>query len=204
MLYRMDIGVGRLLSFLEEQDVSENTMVVFLSDNGGSMNNASNNLPLRGHKWTPYEGGSHVPMVISWPGSLHGGAVKSEFVSALDLMPTFLDAAGIPVPEHLDGTNLLPYLSGQMKKLPDRSLFWREYVLGRDTEWMLAPDLKKAIWFGKSSSRSAEPIPDHSSMFDLKEDPYEQNNQGENNVEKLNQLRTLYEEWAKGLENPRW
>ena len=204
MLYRLDLGVGRLLDFLKKQGELENTMVVFLSDNGGSKKNASSNLPLRGWKWSPYEGGTHVPMVISWPEALPGGSTKTDVVSVLDLMPTFLDAAGFPIPEHLDGTTLIPFLDGRMENMPERSLFWREYVLGRDTEWMLSPDLMKAIWFGESSSRSAQQNPDHPSLFDLKEDPFEQNNLGEEKFDQVKDMRARYNEWAEGMESPRW
>lgn len=125
MVTSLDDGVGDVLALLEELGISEGTMVFFLSDNGGpTPANASDNAPLRATKGTVYEGGVRVPFVLAWPSHLPAGSTYDAPVSALDIFPTTLAAAGIEVPANLDGVNLVPYLLGAESAPPHEQLFW--------------------------------------------------------------------------------
>ncbi|QDU88835.1 Arylsulfatase [Pirellulimonas nuda] len=144
MVVGLDRGVGRVIEHLEETGERDNTLIVFLSDNGGATDNHSWNGPLSGAKGCMLEGGVRVPMFWSWPGKVQSGRTSDAVASSLDILPTFLAAAGAealelpPRPSHedktnqpagngpgaLDGVSLLPHLV-EGESLPERRLFWR-------------------------------------------------------------------------------
>ncbi|XZE56562.1 sulfatase-like hydrolase/transferase [Planctomycetaceae bacterium SH139] len=125
MMTCLDHNIGRLLGHLDQRGLRENTLVVFLSDNGGpTSKNKSRNDPFSGVKGDVFEGGVRVPMIASWPGTLAEGKVVSGPVISLDLLPTFTAVAGKRA-EHplLDGKNLLPWLTGKAE-CPNETLYW--------------------------------------------------------------------------------
>ncbi|WP_395750573.1 sulfatase [Prosthecobacter sp.] len=124
MVERMDKGVGMILAELDTQLITENTLVVFSSDNGGER--FSRNLPLFHHKATLWEGGIRVPCLMRWPGKLPKGKVTSQMAITMDLHATFLAAAGVtePAPKPLDGIDLLPLITGDSKPV-ERTFYWR-------------------------------------------------------------------------------
>ncbi|MEO1527147.1 MAG: sulfatase-like hydrolase/transferase [Planctomycetota bacterium] len=145
MMFALDRGIGRLRSHLEKTQQWNNTLVVFFSDNGGATSNASWNGPLRGAKGCLREGGIRIPMIWSWPKKVRRGDRLETTVSSLDLLPTFLAAAGaepLPLSEPMehedaknrkrmvaaigthDGIDLLPQLVDGIQG-PPRRLFWR-------------------------------------------------------------------------------
>lgn len=141
MMYALDRGVGRLVKQLKDSGQLENTLIVFFSDNGGATNNASWNGPLSGRKGTLAEGGVRVPFIFSWPGTLPAGKTYAQPISALDLLPTFMAAAGkklLPLqkaPIYEDGRNrkkgkpyngidVLPDLKEEREPKP-RMFTWR-------------------------------------------------------------------------------
>ncbi len=145
MMYALDQGVGRMHSYLQESGQLQNTLITFFSDNGGATNNGSWNGPLSGTKGCLREGGVRVPMIWSWPGTLPAGEHHRAPVSSLDLLPTFLAAAGakalplgkprshedrsnrkrmVALAGEYDGLDLLPQLKGDVAP-PSRTLFWR-------------------------------------------------------------------------------
>ncbi|MCP4313864.1 MAG: sulfatase [Bacteroidetes bacterium] len=113
MVESLDENVGRLLRWLEEKGLQENTIVVFTSDNGG-FHMATHNRPLRGFKGELYDGGIRVPWIIRWPGVTKPGSVCSKPVISTDLYPTLLEMTGQPLRpgQHLDGVSLVPVLKG--------------------------------------------------------------------------------------------
>ena len=128
MLSALDANVGRVLEALRERRLEEQTLIFFLSDNGGpTAQTTSSNLPLSGFKGQLLEGGVRVPFIVQWKGRLPAGKVERRPVTALDIHPTALAAAGqSPAPEwRLDGVNLLPYLEGGNAGLPHDTLFRR-------------------------------------------------------------------------------
>ncbi len=129
MVSAVDDGVGRLLEKLDELGLSENTLVFFLSDNGGATNNGSINTPLRGTKGTVYDGGMRVPFAFRWPGKISAGVDYDDPVSSMDILATMVSLNNIEIaPERpLDGVDLLPYLTGKKKGVPHDMLFWQMF-----------------------------------------------------------------------------
>ena len=128
MIETLDTNVGRLMHKLEELGLDQNTVVIFMSDNGGlatSEGSPTSNLPLRAGKGWLYEGGIREPMFIKWPGSGSEGSVTDVPVTSTDFYPTMLEIAGLElIPEqHMDGVSLVPLLKGQ-GQLEERPLFW--------------------------------------------------------------------------------
>ena len=151
MIEAMDAAVGNVLDALDRLGLASNTVVVFMSDNGGlstSEGHPTSNLPLRAGKGWLYEGGIREPMMITWPGVVTPGTVCDVPVISTDFYPTILEMAGLPWREaqHVDGVSLVPLLMGR-GRLPDRSLYWHYPHYGnqggspsaaiRDGDWKL-------------------------------------------------------------------
>jgi arylsulfatase A-like enzyme len=140
MVASVDEAVGRVLDTLEEMGHAENTLVLFLNDNGGAVGfNHSLNPPLNGMKGTFLEGGVRVPMLARWPGVWDAGSQYDEPVSSLDVLPTFLAAAEVSVPSGLDGVDLAPYLASAREGRPHETLFWKldTHAAIRHGDWKL-------------------------------------------------------------------
>jgi len=120
----MDEAIGTLMDTVEKAAQKDNTIFLFMSDNGGSGNGG--NAPLTGSKSTMWEGGLRVPFIARWPGKLPAGKVTDEFITALELVPTLLSATGTPAPEgiQMDGFDMLPILRGEAKS-PRKDMFWQ-------------------------------------------------------------------------------
>jgi arylsulfatase A-like enzyme len=119
----MDHSIGRVLAALREAKVDDNTLVLFMSDNGGSGNGG--NAPLKGSKSTMWEGGLRVPFIAWWPGKLPAGKVTDEFLTSLEVFPMLTEISGAtPTPGvKLDGFNMLPVLQGRAKSARTE-MFW--------------------------------------------------------------------------------
>ena len=128
MTWSLDENIGKLRSKLRELNLLENTLIYFVSDNGGAHNNDSSNGILKGWKGNKFEGGQRVPFVVSWPSKILGEQKFNGLTSSLDIFKTSIAAAGIKVDEKmiLDGVNLLPYLKGEKKGNPHEALYWRK------------------------------------------------------------------------------
>lgn len=122
MLESLDSNVGRILQKLDAMNLTENTIVIFTSDNGG-IRSISRQDPLRAGKGSYYEGGVRVPLVVRWPGVVAAGTTSPTPVINLDFFPTFLDLLKLPQPRQpLDGISILPLLKG--KTVPERPFYW--------------------------------------------------------------------------------
>ena len=124
MIEAMDIAIGKVLKSLDDLNITEETLVIFTSDNGpfGGVGDAS---PLRADKGHLYEGGIRVPLIVRWPGKVEAGAVEETPVILTDLHPTILSATGLDFNSTIpnDGHNLLPLLKGK-EKLKNRAVYW--------------------------------------------------------------------------------
>ncbi len=129
MVSAVDDGVERILMTLEESGIEENTIVVFLSDNGGAHNNGSSNEPLRGLKGDLFEGGIRVPFAMRWKGTIPAGQSYQKPISSLDIMATIVAQTPVKINplRPLDGVNLIPYLTGINAGEPHDYLFWRKW-----------------------------------------------------------------------------
>jgi arylsulfatase A-like enzyme len=191
MLGAMDAAVGRVVKAVDDLGVAENTLIVFLSDNGGYRPNASSNAPLRGAKMSLYEGGIREPMIWRWPGSLPAGKTYSEPVIAMDITASILNACSTSVPENLDGVDILPDLCEGMLEPPDRTLLWRTMEghrrAARKGKWKWVMPLK------------GEP----DELYDLEADIGEQNNVADEHPEVLAELKKAYQNWEAKNAEPR-
>jgi len=127
MVHRLDVNVGKIIAELKKQNLYESTVVVFLSDNGGYINNTvSINAPFRGQKGTLFEGGIHVPFIISYPEKYKAGTVYEKPVISLDLLPTFVAFAGGKISEKdkIHGVDFTPFIFGNGNKIPHNYLMW--------------------------------------------------------------------------------
>jgi len=121
MTTAMDRQIGRILDAIDRNGMRENTLVVFHSDNGADPKHGGNNEPLRGNKFTTWEGGVRVVAMMRWPNELPAGITYDSVTSYVDLLPSMVGAAGSPPPEETDGINLLPFLSGKASP-PERTI----------------------------------------------------------------------------------
>lgn len=190
MTLALDRACGRILSQLRQLGLAENTLVVFTNDNGGpSDRNASSNYPFAGVKATHLEGGIRVPCLISWPDELPAGALFELPASSLDLLPTFVKAAGGDPSSinDLDGVDLVPYLRGERTGRPHQTLYWKVDMRGtiRDGDWKLM----------RMPDRPAQ-------LFNLAEDPAEQHDLAHVHPEKVKALLKKLFAWELQLERP--
>lgn len=125
MTWALDRAVGNIIDKLEEEGLLDNTLIFFLSDNGGAHNNQSSNYPLKGFKGNKYEGGHRVPFLVHWPKKLQGNKVFDGLSSSLDIYATSIAVAGLEQ-DNIDGVNLIPYLTGEKEGNPHEKLFWRK------------------------------------------------------------------------------
>lgn len=126
LLESVDDSVGRVVATLAELGLTQRTLIVFTSDNGGLTTGAkppTDNAPLRAGKGSPYEGGVRVPLLVAWPGRVKGGTVDDTPVASIDVFPTIAELGGVPAPAGLDGRSLAPLLTGQ-GQLDRDALFW--------------------------------------------------------------------------------
>ena len=127
MLTSMDRGIGKIIQKLKDTGLVENTIIIFLSDNGGpTLELTSSNLPLRGGKGQMYEGGIRIPFMMQWNGKIPAGMVYDKPVISLDILPTVAVAARAEVTHDIDGVDLMPYLVGNKSNQPHEYLFWRQ------------------------------------------------------------------------------
>lgn len=202
-LRAFDAQIGRVLDGLQAAGLAENTLVVYLSDNGGEALTGANNLPLAGCKYNVYEGGIRVPFMIRWPGRIPAGISYPHVVSSLDLAPTFLEAARVEEAPNLRGHPLLKPLREQREVVAGgRTLFWRfnEHWAVRHGDW-------KLVFSNKGESNHTSQIRFNTAalnkvaLFDLANDPGETTDLADDpaHAAKRTELQALYSAWQGGL-----
>lgn len=190
MLESMDANVGRVLDALNKNGLMDNTLIVFLSDNGG--HEASPSKPLRGKKGTYWEGGLRVPFCMQWNGRIKLGQKYKYPIISLDILPTFITAAGAKVDPawKLDGVDLMPYVTGKNAGRPHDTLYW---IWGARRA-IRDGDMKVVSMNG---GRKWE-------MFDLAKDISELTDVSSQNPEKLKTLIKKHKQWQDGLTPQKW
>jgi arylsulfatase A-like enzyme len=216
MLTALDEGIGRVLEKLRAEGLEEDTLIFFLSDNGGPVMpttsiNGANNAPLRGSKRTTLEGGVRVPFVAQWKGKLPAGKVYPHPVIQLDILPTALAAAHAPVGDdaNLDGVNLIPYLTGENDQKPHETLFWR---LGpqraiRQGEWKLVQydvNADSATDTNRAGSSRGRPEVTAPKLYNLIADPGETNDLAAQHPNRVAELDQAWQAWSAQLAEPLW
>jgi arylsulfatase A-like enzyme len=185
MMSAMDDAVGRVLAKIREMGQEENTLIFFLSDNGGpTRQTTSSNAPLRGFKATTWEGGVRVPFCVQWKGTLPAGKTFERPVIQLDVLPTCLAAAGETVDPawKLDGVNLLPYLTGKDSGRPHETLYWRF-----GNQWAIRHGDWKLLVAGGGGAKPG--------LYNLTADIGESKNLAADEPGKAQELHALWEKW---------
>ena len=198
MVMTVDRGVGKIRDVLKENNMDDNTIIIFTSDNGapGYIGLPDLNKPYRGWKLTHFEGGVHVPFIVSYPNKIPKGSAYNGRVSNLDIFSTAASLAGIDINRNdlqqiqFDGVNILPYLSGEKEGEPDRVLFNKsgDYSFLIKDGWKLQVDL----------------IQNKKWLHNLNEDPTEQINLIESYPEKLNELGKILNKKLSEQVKPIW
>lgn len=192
MVSAVDDGVGLVLAKLEELNLLENTIVVFLSDNGGpEKSNGSDNGILRGQKGDVFEGGIRVPFAMQWPAKIPAGLVYDNPVISLDIFASVIAQTKTQVSpkNQLDGVNLIPYLSGKKEDAPHEYLFWRkfdakDYAVRKGNDKMIL----------KAGSEEM--------LFDLEQDISEEKNLSAERKVQVNMLTGDLKKWESQLLDP--
>ncbi len=201
----LDDNIGRLLNTLEELSLHENTLIIMVSDNGGEPLTGANNLPLSGSKYTMHEGGIRVPFIISWPKFLPKEKLYQHRVSALDIFPTCLEAAGITPNDSLtfDGNSLIDPIRNdvpsQMAEKPLCFKFGEQWaIIDKDWKLVYAEDynpenrpITSQIRLGANSGKVA--------LYNLNEDIGERNNLIEIEPKKAKELQQKFDWWLKKM-----
>lgn len=188
MTWAVDRGIGKVVDKLKKEGMYENTLIFFLSDNGGAHNNQSSNYPLKGFKGNKYEGGIRVPFFITM-----GGKYKGTFdglSSSLDIFSTSIAAAGIDkesLKNPIDGVDLIPYISGEMSGNPHDILFWRK-------------EKSSAVRMGDYKLISVEGLGQR--LYNLNDNLGEDNDLRKINPELCKEMTDKYKEWEKGIITP--
>lgn len=209
MISALDDAVGQVLGTLRDLRLENDTLVLFSADNGATREpraglnqkpaTAGNNAPFRGNKFSAFDGGMHVPMVMSWPGVIPKGQTIRELGSHLDLMPTFCKAAGAAPPDRtLDGYDALPLASSQAKS-PHDAIFWSSsgQLAVRRGPWKLVRNGK--IFDGTPAG--AKPLEGDDAIFlsNLDEDPGESKNLRHADPAMADELLTLSDRWLQSV-----
>jgi arylsulfatase A-like enzyme len=186
MLERADRGVGEILTALAAHGLAQNTLVIFTNDNGGEW--LSRNAPLSNRKFTLWEGGIRVPLLLRWPGVLPANKTSRQVAITMDLTATILAATGTTVPaDHaLDGVNLLPSLTGQSPIL-ERQLFWRR----------ARPTVQRAVRSGPWKLLQ-EGVSFY--LFDVAADPGERNDLTALHPDRVRRLKAALDDWEQDIE----
>ena len=210
MLSAMDDGIGKTMEAVRAAGVENDTLVVFMNDNGGptmegTTINSSSNTPLRGSKRQTWEGGIRVPFAFTWKGRIPAGGVDRRPIIQLDVLPTALAAAGISVGSDwkLDGVNLLPYLAGEVRRNPHEALYWRlgDHIAMRAGDWKLVLTSDQPLQ--RRSFDTLESLAD-AELYNLANDIGETKNLASSEPAKLRELKEAWLRWNKELASPLW
>ena len=208
MVSALDDTIGKVLQALREGGQEENTLIYFLSDNGGPTDATSaSNGPLRGMKGDVLDGGLRVPFAVQWKGTIPSGRTSAVPVSSLDLLPTSLAAAGASVPDRLEGVNLLPLLTTGTALSP-RTLYWRfpfppwqhrSWWAIRRGDWKLVYEVSRGrggVGYTGKEGRTG--------LYRIADDLGEKNDLSAGKPEIRSDLQKEYDLWASKLPPEHW
>ncbi len=201
MVHSVDQALGKIMKTLEDNQVEEDTIIFFTSDNGGlklpmgadGEMKWTDNTPLRAGKGFPYEGGIREPFIVKWPGKIGSGNSSDQMVCSIDLLPTICEMTGQPIPEKkpVDGMSLVPFLKNPGRK-DNRTLYWHfphywnggnlaPYSVIRDDDWKLIR------WYED----------DRKELYNLKDDLSEKEDLAADKPEKVKELEEKLDAWLR-------
>jgi arylsulfatase A-like enzyme len=213
MLSAVDDGVGLVMRTLRDLHLTENTLVFCSADNGATREpraglgqkpaTAGSNWPFRGNKFSAFDGGMHVPMAMSWPGTIPKGQALRQIGSHLDLLPTMCKAAGVPVPADrtIDGFDALPMAVSGAPSTHD-AIFWSSngQLAVRRGNWKLVKDGR--IYDGTADGEKPLAGDDAVFLSNVEEDPGESKNLRHQNPALADELETLAQRWMENVKKP--
>lgn len=182
----MDDGIGKVVQALKESGEYDNTLIIFTSDNGGHLPDLANNGPLRDGKQSMYEGGLRVPTVVSWPGHIKAGAISDQVNLSMDIFPTLAQVAGVDLEHEVNGRSFLPTLLGQTMEETERPLYFVRREGGTRYGGKAYHALRMGDWKLLQNS-PYQPM----ELYNLKDDPREENNVIEENPKIYHQLNAF-------------
>jgi arylsulfatase A-like enzyme len=220
MISNIDDNIGKLMAKLQEWGLEENTIIIFMTDNGGTVGVAIFNAGMRGGKVTPFQGGTRVPFFVSWPGKIKGGVDVPQLAAHVDVFPTLADLAGakrlsekgsdplglprdltpfrtaskIPENLELDGRSLLPLLENPQADWPDRNLFIHVGRWGKG----LAKESQYANCAVRNSRFRMVSVgngKENWQLFDIANDPGETRNVRGDHPNEFQQMKAAYDRW---------
>lgn len=197
-LHFMDKEIGQVLDALVKHQLSDNTIVIYISDNGGSTPIYANNGELKGSKYTLYEGGIRIPFIVYGGERYLNSKTFDQVVSTMDLFPTILMAAGIKIPGHIDGIDLTPWLTSDKNVRKERVLIW-------DTGYEVA--VRKGKWkyhiaYNDQHARiQMVQLQVGESLFNLDKDPGEKVNLITDHPEIANELKSIHQSWLANADS---
>jgi arylsulfatase A-like enzyme len=186
LIEHLDAGIGKVIQTLDETGLSENTLIVFTSDNGGQLSVGANNGNLRDGKQSVYEGGLKVPAGVVWKNRIAPQSQTDFMAMSMDLFPTLCEAAGIAVPAGLDAVSFLPTLEGKPQPALREHWFFRRREGGNQYGGKTIEAVRSGEWKLLQNSPFA-PL----ELYNLKQDPLETNNLARINRNKFNQMSAL-------------
>lgn len=199
----LDERVGRILRKLDELGLREETIVIYQSDNGHSVEERAHRGggsagPYRGHKFSLFEGGIRLPAIISWPGHLPEGEVRDQLATACDWLPTILDLCGLPSPQHrIDGRSLRPILESAQAPSPHQRFFWQSGGRAGRPQWAVREGPWKLVVHGIGAGPEEQTF-----LANLTEDPGERHNRAADHPELVRRLTAAHESWAREVATP--
>lgn len=205
MIENIDENMGRLLKYLKEWKMEENTLVIFMSDNGTTGNGAGRgalgkkdgksfqmyNASMKGMKGSPNEGGTRVPVLCYWKGTLKEKVISDRLTAHIDILPTLVELAGGEVPKNIDGKSMVPLLENPQADWSDRNLFFHvaRWKTGDD------PDKHKYNKFGIRNTQYR--LINNKELYDISKDPGEKNNIYSQKPEVVKSMMEAYDKWWK-------
>jgi arylsulfatase A-like enzyme len=188
MLEHLDNGIGAVVDKLKTENLFDDTLLFFLTDNGGAKAMHADNTPLKGFKGSLYEGGTRTPFIVSWPARFSGGRTVDTPVISLDILPTALDAIGVAPPKTppFDGKSLLPLLTGQ-SRTHHETLFWCK---------------EGGEWAVRSGDWKLHSIKGQVELINLAEDPAEQTNLAGAYPDRVKTLTRVFDTWLEPMADP--
>jgi arylsulfatase len=189
MIANIDQNVGRLVGKLDQCGLSNDTLLIFMTDNGHSLRNLYN-AGMRAHKGTVYEGGTRVPAFFRWPGQIDAGVDIDRLTAHIDLFPTLAELCSATVPPNikLDGRSMVPLLKDPKADWPDRSLFFHR---GRWKRGKAAQSKYENCAVRSQRFRMVN----NSELYDIENDPGETTNVIEKHPEVVAKMRKAYDKW---------
>ena len=188
LVEHMDAGIGRVLDTLVETDQLSNTLVIYTSDNGGSMDVGAHNGPLRGQKGEMYEGGIRVPACAMWPGHVPEGHVTDQVALLMDLFPTVCEVAGAPIAHEIEGRSIWQTLQAEQQDFSDRILYW----LRREGGQRFLGQCQHAVRRGDTKLLHNSPF-EALELYDLSDDPLETTNGSQTQIDLFREMSQLFQ-----------